>query len=534
MTTLAASSRLTDAVTAYAGQTDFAAAFLLPPKATDGTYRGIYVVRRRAGVETWLQQPDFSIVNIVPQAGGGAFFTARLAVGAQAGDVIRVVGKMVEARETAFQYGGALRTERAEEEFTRQGMALQELRRDADRGFVAPLGEIGPVLPRAADRAGKILGFADDGVTPLTRSLSGFDADVEATASNRQEVESLHAEVVTLKEETQVLKDLSQELYNGIDPATAQAIADIADNYQQAADNLTAREVAGLAALDTTSAAALSEIETSRAASLGDIAANRAQAITDINAYAGAGVDDLQNQQAIAEAAIAANVEAAANSEAVALQTKADIIEFFENDTENLPARVAALENPLTISAFSATPNVAEVGSNPAITLNWTLSQNPVSQSINQGIGAVAPVTVRTFGAGNANADKSWILTVSNGFADRTATASVAFRRRRYYGVTTKAAGVALTNAEVLALTGEFDTDYLRAGLVFDCTGGRYPVVCWPAAWGVPTSITVGGLAFTAFTIEDQDVTNASGSLATYKILRFNDIQTGANIGVTF
>ncbi len=81
----------------------------------------------------------------------------------------------------------------------------------------------------------------------------------------------------------------------------------------------------------------------------------------------------------------------------------------------------------------------------------------------------------------------------------------------------------------------EFDTDVLTPGLTFDCTGGRYPFIATPSAWGEPDYLTVDGFVYTDFTVEAITFTNASGYSAGsggYNLLRFNGIQTSSQIVV--
>ncbi len=206
--------------------------------------------------------------------------------------------------------------------------------------------------------------------------------------------------------------------------------------------------------------------------------------------------------------------------------------------TQSFNSRITALEaeavTPLAVT-IGVSPSLAEVGSTQTITVSGTVSRTPDSITIDESVGSQTPGTSYSDTDTGVTANTTYTVTVVSGEIERTASASVSFQRKRYYGVTTKAPGTALTNSEVLALTGEFDTDYSRSGLVFDCSasGGRYPAICWPAAWGAPSQITVGGLSMTDFTIEEATVTNASSSAATYKILRFNGIQTGAAISVS-
>lgn len=100
-----------------------------------------------------------------------------------------------------------------------------------------------------------------------------------------------------------------------------------------------------------------------------------------------------------------------------------------------------------------------------------------------------------------------------------------------YYGAVTDAVGVALDNAEVLALTtilgasGFSDTE-----MTFDCTGGKYPCIVFPTAFGTLSTITVDGLSFNDFTVEAMTVTDVYGDSAAYSVLRWNTIQYGSSI----
>ncbi len=93
------------------------------------------------------------------------------------------------------------------------------------------------------------------------------------------------------------------------------------------------------------------------------------------------------------------------------------------------------MENPLNIQAFTATPSSVEVGSVVTPTLNWTLSLNPVGQQLDNAIGQVVPVTARTKAAVAAiTASTTYTLTVTNGFADKNASVTVAFMQRFFAG----------------------------------------------------------------------------------------------------
>ncbi len=184
------------------------------------------------------------------------------------------------------------------------------------------------------------------------------------------------------------------------------------------------------------------------------------------------------------------------------------------------------------ISIFSNNRGTVEIGSTvDNVRLTWTLNKTVTSQSINQGIGALDPA-LRAYDllSIGLTTDRTWTLTVGDGKNTVTASTSVLFRNKRYWGAVNK---TTLTNADILALSGEFASAFGKT-VIYDCTGGKYPFFAYPASFGLPTHVTVGGLAFSDWTYAVQDFTNASGYTESYNVLRFNGIQTGANISVVW
>lgn len=166
MGTLAENDRLTDSVTATAGQTDFPADFpLLRDQAGDPT--GVFMRRVRGGVETILDLDDFTVPA---EADGG--FTCRLAVAALAGDEYQVFGRYPALRERAHTVGGATRTPTLEGDAVQFAATLQEQARDIGRSVAAPLGEAGHALPARASLKGKLLygDQASGDLTPLSEA----------------------------------------------------------------------------------------------------------------------------------------------------------------------------------------------------------------------------------------------------------------------------------------------------------------------------------------------------------------------------
>jgi hypothetical protein len=166
MSTLPLNDRLTpDPGTTYeaiAGQTDFVADFPLIRNGA-GAIEGLYVRRVRAGAETIL---SYQAADFTTTAEGDDGFTARLAVGALAGDLVQVYSQLPAARDRAHAFGGQIRTDTLEGDADSFEAQLQEVRRDLGRAVLAPIGDVFGTLPSAAARAGQLLGF--DGAGAVT------------------------------------------------------------------------------------------------------------------------------------------------------------------------------------------------------------------------------------------------------------------------------------------------------------------------------------------------------------------------------
>lgn len=162
--------------------------------------------------------------------------------------------------------------------------------------------------------------------------------------------------------------------------------------------------------------------------------------------------------------------------------------------------------------------------------LTWTYSKPVVSQSLNQGIGALDP-EVRSYDwPDDITSNLTFALTANDGKNNATASTAITFSRKRYWGVSP---ALSLDNAGILALSQEFASG-LSKTLAYDCSGGRYPYYCYPASFGPLSDVRVGGLAFSDYTQTLQSFTNASGHTEDYYVTRFNGIQTGANIQVVW
>jgi len=205
-------------------------------------------------------------------------------------------------------------------------------------------------------------------------------------------------------------------------------------------------------------------------------------------------------------------------------------------DNVTYPTVEAALNHLLfvSLSIEEFTSNEAathEIGTTVSgVQFSWAYNKAVVSQSINQGVGSLDPslrtVTVN-FAAPGLTTSETWTLTASDGTSSSSATTSVNFLPQVYWGVSPN---TELTNAEVLALGSSAFASSIGRSIAYNATGGNYPFYAYPSNFGDPTSVVVGGLVMSAYTITVQSVTNASGYTQSYNVIRFNNIQTGSNI----
>lgn len=226
----------------------------------------------------------------------------------------------------------------------------------------------------------------------------------------------------------------------------------------------------------------------------------------------------------------------ASNTEAAQAAAQA-VLETATGDIATLQQQVAQLMyvKP-AISAFAASPAVAEVGASvAAVTLTVTRSRMDLPVAISGASTAIIPAGQSSITVtGPFTAASTWTATVSDAASGDSASVStsLAFRQKRYWGAS---AAASLDSAGILALGGsEFATGFAGKAVTYDCSGGRYPYYAYPAAWGTPSAVTVAGLGFSAFTATDVAFTNAAGATETYRVLRFSTLQNGSAIQVVW
>lgn len=203
----------------------------------------------------------------------------------------------------------------------------------------------------------------------------------------------------------------------------------------------------------------------------------------------------------------------------------------------NYKARIEELEDlmdqllyvPTDVTGISINPSTVEIGSTVAsVTINWTINKTITNQTMTNNTNPLTPEARSVTITGPFNTDRTWTLTATDGQTSDSASTSLAFRNKRYWGVSPN---TSLTNAEIIALSSEFSTTKNKS-VTYNATGGRYVYYCYPSAFGDLTAVKVGGLAFSDFTVTATNFTNSSGYASQYNVVRINNIQTGANIQV--
>jgi hypothetical protein len=197
------------------------------------------------------------------------------------------------------------------------------------------------------------------------------------------------------------------------------------------------------------------------------------------------------------------------------------------------PTVQSALDKLLYVApaftSLTASVGPVEIGSTVAsVVLHWALNKAVTSLTLNGA--ALSPTATTITETGPFTTNQWWAFAASDGTNTANASIGLAFEYSRYWGVSPNAS---LTNAQVLALASELSGARGKS-ITYNATGGNYPYYCYPAAWGLPSAVTVGGLAFSAYTVTTQSVTNASGYTASYYVIRFNSLQSGAAIATVW
>lgn len=181
-------------------------------------------------------------------------------------------------------------------------------------------------------------------------------------------------------------------------------------------------------------------------------------------------------------------------------------------------------------ATFSLSVGTVEIGSTVlSVTATWSFNKTMVSTTLTDT--TITPTdTTRTFPDLSLTSNKTYVLGFSDGSNSGSISRAVTFSPKRYWGVH---ANTTLVDSDIIAMSQEFSASKSKS-ISYDCSGGKYFYLCYPSSSGLPANATVGGLAFSDYTVSTQGFTNASGYTQNYNVVRCNNIQTGSAINVVW
>lgn len=203
------------------------------------------------------------------------------------------------------------------------------------------------------------------------------------------------------------------------------------------------------------------------------------------------------------------------------------------SDIDDMKNQIADLMySPIQINSFNSNVNVVEKGEAiKNILLNWTLSKDPVTQTIdiNPIIDRIPPITASDRGAiisgKDIVKDTTFTLTVTDERGTTaTKTVSITFLNGVYYGAHTNADG--LTSEQIIGtltknLQSSKDTTFtVNAG------SSEYIYFCMPSRFDAPRFI-VGGFEGGFDKVSTIYIKNASGYSDSYDIYRSTNMGLG-------
>jgi hypothetical protein len=184
-----------------------------------------------------------------------------------------------------------------------------------------------------------------------------------------------------------------------------------------------------------------------------------------------------------------------------------------------------------TFAITSFTNNVNAVENGVTVdnaTFNWTYNKTETDQTISPPLETI-PVGTHTkaYTGLGLTSDQTWTLWGTDGVDVDTATSTIYFRNKRYWGADIN--NDEPNDGEILAMSQELATAR-QTTKTFDCSGGKYIWFCYPETWG-DGEFWVNGLR-TTFVKFVHSFTNANGYTEDYSCFRSLYIQNGSAIPV--
>lgn len=172
------------------------------------------------------------------------------------------------------------------------------------------------------------------------------------------------------------------------------------------------------------------------------------------------------------------------------------------------------------ITSFTMTPSTDtyEIGSAVnELVFNWAYNKDIVSQTLTDCTLADETVRTATYST-PISSNKTFTLTASDGKNSVSASKSVSFKHKVYWGAASEPAE--FTSAFILALTGKkFATNY-KGSYAMNLGEGQYGYLAYPSSWGTVNAWWIGGFEVETHDCGTIEFTNASGNTTTFRITR--------------
>lgn len=194
------------------------------------------------------------------------------------------------------------------------------------------------------------------------------------------------------------------------------------------------------------------------------------------------------------------------------------------NDTTVKDALDTALYKKISITSFTCSPSVVEIGSAvDSVVLRWVTSSTPTSVTLNDEVIEDVSQTSKTYSGLSLTTDTNYLLKVTDSKgAEAQDRCFVSFRNGVYHGVS---GSTEINEALIKGLTKTL-TD-LRSMTYTDTAGtGGYLYFALPKRLGTPT-FTVGGFEGGFALIQEIEFTNDSGYTETYAVYRSDNSSLG-------
>lgn len=172
------------------------------------------------------------------------------------------------------------------------------------------------------------------------------------------------------------------------------------------------------------------------------------------------------------------------------------------------------------VTSFTMAPSTTEyeIGSTVnELVFNWTYNKDIVSQTLTDCTLADETVRTATYST-PITSNKTFTLTASDGENTATASKSISFKHKVYWGAASEPAE--FTSAFILALTGKKFATNFKGTYNMTLGEGQYGYVAYPSSWGTISSWWIGGFEVETHDCGTISFTNASGNTTTFRITR--------------